>query len=245
MDVGPDVLLLRSADEPDRYLEAFADAGLQAVCEPVLAFSFPNQQALTDALEQHDRYGALIVTSPRAATALERAFDQHQNLRAVWENTIAYAVGPKTAGRLQKIGLQPRGEEAGNAEALSARIVEEAPNTHLLFLCGNRRRDTLPDRLREDAVAFEELVVYETRLRRDLSLPAATQSSQSTWLVFFSPSGLEAVEDVKSVSLSEYRIASIGPTTAGTLVEAGYDVEAVAEEPSPEALVTAIKNAEA
>ncbi|MFB6279054.1 MAG: uroporphyrinogen-III synthase, partial [Salinibacter sp.] len=70
MPESPDVVLLRSADEPDRYLAAFRQAGMQAVCEPVLTFAFPSQEALADHLKAPDRYAALIATSPRVGTAL-------------------------------------------------------------------------------------------------------------------------------------------------------------------------------
>ncbi|MFB6272214.1 MAG: uroporphyrinogen-III synthase [Salinibacter sp.] len=242
MDEPPDVILLRSADAPDRYQRAFAEAGVRAVCEPVLTFAFPNQQALADHLGRHDRYGALVATSPRSATALRRLFEEQADLAEAWQDTPAFAVGPKTARRLQEVGLQPRGEDAGDAEALADRIVEAAPSTPLLFLCGNRRRETLPDRLRAADVSFEELIVYETRTRQDLTLPPSRGASAETWLVFFSPSGLEAVQQADTTDLGTYRVAAIGPTTAGALEEAGYAVEAVAREPSPDALVTALED---
>lgn len=238
----PDVVLLRSRDQgSDPYVSAFEDVGLQTVCEPVLAFSFPNQSELRTQLEARNRYEALVATSPRVATALERLFSDDEHLAQKWWGATAYAVGPKTAERLQRIDLEPKGTESGGAEALADRIIGDPPSASLLFLCGNRRRDTLPERLRAASVSFEEVVVYETRLRQDLALPS---SDGSVWLAFFSPSGLEAVEQMDSVDLSEYRLAAIGPTTAGALEDAGSSVEAVAEEPSPDGLVSAMQVAE-
>ncbi len=245
MTESPDVILLRSADEPDRYLSAFERVGLRAVCEPVLTFAFPNQVELVSTLDRHDRYAALVATSPRVATALGRVFAEGEALAEVWQGAPAYAVGPKTAGRLREVGLQPRGEEAGNASALARQIVDDAPSAPLLFLSGNRRRDTLPNRFREGEVPFDEVVVYETRTRDALTLPPSGSPSGSTWLVFFSPSGREAVEKAGSVDPGDYRVAAIGPTTGRALEEAGYAVEAVAEEPSPEGLVVALRAAQA
>jgi uroporphyrinogen-III synthase len=141
----------------------------------------------------------------------------------------------------------PHGADAGDAAALAEQIAAAVSAGPLLFLCGNRRRDTLPNRLREADLAFDEVVVYETRTRRDLTLPASPESPGSLWLVFFSPSGLEAVEQAPSVDpgqLHDARIAAIGPTTGGALEKAGWAVEAVAAEPSPEALLDAIRDAE-
>jgi uroporphyrinogen-III synthase len=247
MTESPDVILLRSADEPDRYLSAFQRADMRAVCEPVLTFAFPNQEQLANHLEDADRYAALVATSPRVGTALDQLFSARDPLAARWRGEPAFAVGPKTVGRLQEAGLVPRGGDAGDAAALAEQITEAPLSGPLLFLSGNRRRDTLPNRLREAGLAFDELVVYETRPRRDLALPLSRPPSESPWLVFFSPSGLEAVEQAPSVDpdqLHDYRIAAIGPTTAGALEGAGWSVAAVASEPSPDGLVEALRAAE-
>lgn len=245
MTESPDVILLRSADEPDRYLAAFDRAGLRAVCEPVLTFAFPNPEELAGTLDRRNRYAALVATSPRVATALGRVFAEWEGLAEVWQGAPAYAVGPKTADRLRGVGLQPRGEEAGNAAALARQIVDDAPSAPLLFLSGNRRRDTLPNRLRAGEVPFDEVVVYETRTRDALTLPPSGPPSGSIWLVFFSPSGRKAVEKAGSVDPGDYRVGAIGPTTSRALEEAGYAVEAVADEPSPEGLVAALRAAQA
>ena len=63
------------------------------------------------------------------------------------------------------------------------------------------------------------------------------------WIVFFSPSGLEAVTRSGGIPFDRYRCAAIGPTTAEALREAGRTVAAVAEEPTPEALLAAIASA--
>ena len=90
---APDVILLRSADEPDPYVSAFWEAKLRAVCEPVLAFVFPHQAALQARLERRDRYGSLIATSPRAGTALERLFADREELAHAWRGTTVYEIG--------------------------------------------------------------------------------------------------------------------------------------------------------
>jgi len=246
MTESPDVILLRSADEPDPYRTAFRRVGLRAICEPVLTFAFPNQTQLASHLERVGRYAALVATSPRVGTALGRLFADREDVASRWRGAPGFAVGPKTASRLHEVGLEPRGGDAGNAAALAEQIVEAAPSAPLLFLSGNRRRNTLPNRLREAGLAFDELVVYETRSRSDLTLPPPGSSSDPSWLVFFSPSGREAVEQAPAVDpdqLRRYRLAAIGPTTAGALEEAGGAVAAVAPEPSPDGLVEALQGA--
>ena len=242
MSDRPDIVLLRSKDEgSDPYVSAFKQEGRKAVCEPVLGFAFPNQHTLRDRFERRDHYTGLIATSPRAATAIDCLFADHGRLARVWRGATAYTVGPKTAERLGGLGFEPRGADAGNAKRLARRIIDDDSSRPLLFLSGNRRRDVLPRRLTAANVAFEEVVVYETRPRENLALPS---SAGSTWLVFFSPSGLEAVAHSASLDLGEYRLAAIGPTTGEALREAGQMVAAVAPKPSPEGLVSAIQAAE-
>lgn len=241
MKESVDVILLRSADEPDPYVEAFRETGLRATCVPVLTFRFPNQRQLERRLEERDRYAGLIATSPRVAEALDRAFATNDELSTLWGGAPAYVVGPKTAERLRNAGLRPRGMDAGTAEALADQIVEEAPNGLLLFLSGNRRRDVLPNRLEASEIPFDELTVYETRTRSSLDLPTA---EGRTWLSFFSPSGLEAVQTAPDVDVAPYCVAAIGPTTAATLEDEGVSVEAVAPEPSPDGLAKAIREAD-
>lgn len=238
---GADVILLRSADEPDPYVRAFEDRGRQAACTPVLTFAFPYTKELIAHLRQRDRYHGLVATSPRVGVALHWAFRQKDGLLEEWEGAPAYVVGPKTAKRLRSLGFDVRGQEAGSARALVDVIQEADSGAPLLFLSGSRRRDTLPDGLRAAGIPFEEQVVYETRTRTDIRLPSA---EKDRWLVFFSPSGLEAVQESDAGPLGAYRCASIGPTTAEALRGAGVRVEAVADRPSPKGVVEAIEEAE-
>jgi uroporphyrinogen-III synthase len=238
----PQIILLRSASDPDPYLQALAEAGWRAECRPVLHFSFPADAALRDHLRRSDRYAGLVATSPRAARAVRRVFDDAGTLHAAWTDRPVYVVGPKTARRFEALGFEVRGAETGDAEHLAAHIADDAPAGRLLFLSGSRRRDTLPDGLRAAGVPFDELVVYETHLRTELELPPP---EENRWLVFFSPSGLEAVQDAGAGPLADDRCAAIGPTTAETLRAAGIEVAAVAETPSPQGLVEALRRATA
>lgn len=233
----PDVLLLRAPDDPDPYVRAFQSAGLQAECHPVLEFRFPHGDALRERLRQREQYGGIIATSSRAGRALQQVLEENEALHDAWSGAPVYVVGPKTAAQFRALGFEVLGEDSGNAGALASWIAEADPEQPLLFLSGNRRRDTLPAGLRDAGITFEEQVVYETHTRSDLSLPT---SAKSAWLVFFSPSGLEAIRK-SEIPLTSYRCAAIGPTTAAALEEEGLSVQAVAESPSPEGIVDAIQ----
>ena len=237
----PDVLLLRSRRSPDRYETAFATAGYTAACFPVLSFRFPHQDVLRQRLAAPDDHAALIATSARAVEAVRRVFEANPSVHERWQGRRAFAVGPATAQRWRTLGLRPEGESAGDAAALAVHIasVVQPTGPPLLFLSGNRRRDTLPDGLAARTIPYEEQEVYVTVPRDDLVLPTA---DEATWLVFFGPSGLAALRQ-SNASVAPCRVAAIGRTTAAALREAGISVEAVAGTPSPEGLVASIQRA--
>lgn len=235
------VLLLRSsrgADDP--YAAALAAAGYEARCEPVLRFTFPRQETLAARVAHPHRYSGLICTSPRAVEALAAILPRYPDRAAAWQDTPAYAVGPRTAEALRALGLTPRGAESGTAEALAGRVV--ASTAPLLFLAGSRRRDALPRALEARGVVFEELVVYETHLRTDLDLSG---HAPLRWVVFFSPSGVAAARQARGLDGGAVRKAALGPTTAAALQGKGWAADAVAAAPRPEALADALRTADA
>ncbi len=223
---------------PDPYEHAFADEAATVQCTPVLAFDIDPPPTLPVLLNRASAYGALVCTSPRAVQALKRALPPDHPLHAAWSSKPTYVVGPRTAEAVSAWGGQPVGAETGNAATLAARIEADAPG-RLLFLSGNRRRDTLPRALVDAGQVFDEVEVYRTRLRSDIVLP-----SPPAWLVFFSPSGIEAVR-ASGYALDAYACAAIGSTTAAALRNVGVSVQAVAATPTPDALAAAIRDAQA
>ena len=239
--MSAEITLLRSPDSPDAYLQAFTEAGVSATCQPVLTFSFPYQEMLIERLKAADVHSGLVLTSPRAVGALRRAFDAEESLTLLWKDKPVFVIGPKTASAVRGLGLTPQAQTTGDAETLVENIgavwSEQNLRSPLLFLSGNRRRDTLPNGLAHIGIPATEQVVYTTQTRADIDLDDDTE-----WLVFFSPSGLESVE-ASRILVSSYRLAAIGPTTGDALSRAGLTPEAIAERPTPSALVDAISQA--
>ncbi|WP_176521618.1 uroporphyrinogen-III synthase [Longimonas halophila] len=232
------VLLRHPRGTPDPYEHALAGEGATVQCTPVLAFDIDPPPTLSVLLNRAAAYGALVCTSPRAVQALRQALPPDHPLYAAWANKPTYVVGPRTAGAVSEWGGQPTGAEAGDAAALADRIVADAPG-RLLFLSGNRRRDTLPRALVEAGQVFDEVEVYRTRLRSNITLP-----DPPAWLAFFSPSGIEAVR-ASGYALDAYACAAIGSTTAAALRDEGASVQAVAASPTPDALAAAIRDVQA
>lgn len=234
------VLLLRSADEPDPYEAALAQAGFAARSTEVLKFEQIHLDKLRQALEHPKSYDGLIFTSPRAVEALAEAMPWLPAENVLWHSKSIFAVGPRTAEELRAVGFEPEGEEGGSAEMLTEYITSRTFQNPLLFLCGDRRRDDLPDRLQTAGIAYEEICVYRTFPESGIEFD---EEDQPDWIVLFSPSGLDALDSSTGLDLTSVRIAAIGPTTAAAAETRGWKVDAVAEKPSPASLAAAIRMA--
>lgn len=230
----PVVWLLRAPRPDDPYERALREAGFTPHPVPVLDFVFEDPAGLARTLAD-PAHGALVLTSPRAAEAVARVWSAE--LRSRWQTRPVYVVGPRTGEAVGRLGLVPQGAEAGSAPMLADHILSRPPAGRLLFLTGDRRRDELPDRLRAAGRAFDERVVYRTHLRSRLDVSGAPSP---VWVVWFSPSGVEAVEEEGGFDPRAVRRAAIGPTTAARLADAGWPAHAVADAPTPEGLVKAL-----
>lgn len=235
------VLLLRSAREDDPYERALEAAGYEVTSMPVLSFRQVNLDDLREALQRPNSYRGLIFTSPRAVDAFGDAMAWLPSENVRWHGRPLFVVGPRSAQALRQLGFEPTGEDTGSAAALASRILKDGPGRRpYLFLCGNRRRDALPNALTSAGIAFDEICVYRTLAQEELPWP----DGQIDWIVAFSPSGVEAMEDDGPVAEDGPRFAAIGPTTAAALQSHGFLVDAVADAPAPRALRAAIRSAD-
>ncbi|MFT5143567.1 MAG: uroporphyrinogen-III synthase [Rhodothermales bacterium] len=182
------VLLLRSPEGVEPYLAAFRQAGVEASCLDVMTFSYVGVEAMRLALRQPERFGGLVVTSPRTTEAWRRD-DEARSLLSGWAAHPTYAVGPRTAAEARALGLEPEGQAQGGAQALASYITGNRPDKPLLFCCGRPRQPDLPTRLEQADIPVEEVVVYESTLL--LEPPAGPVPDV---VVFFSPRAAAVME---------------------------------------------------
>lgn len=216
------VLLLKAADAA--YAAAFEQRGLAPHFADVLAFEWVNEDAAVAAVAHLERFSALLVTSPRGASAVTRALEQLrvasldgaeryeqalERLRAL----PVYSVGRATSRPLEALGVTCRGDECGSAEALAERLhrVGELPPASatlpVLFACGEKRSTVLPESFRTRGLPLQELVVYRSIALETAQLPP--ECAEPQWVVFFSPSGLKAIANA-DVPWAHVRKAAIG-----------------------------------
>ncbi|KAL4141040.1 hypothetical protein PRNP1_014163 [Phytophthora ramorum] len=255
------VLLLKAAD--DKYKNALEQIPEEGSCRralgahftDVLTFEYLNSELLLDVLTHLERYSGILVTSPRSAIAVDNVVNgldaglKRQvldKLRAI----RVFSVGAATSRELLPLGVVCQGDDAGSADLLAEYLHQDGvlpancKDKPMVFLCGDKRRDTLPNSFRSRGLPLEELVVYQTCAVHDVEFPAECKIPD--WIVFFSPSGLKVVKDLP-LPWESIRKASIGKTTAAALHEHAlateqpfWQADVVSPKPKAESLAGAI-----
>ncbi|KAJ3868517.1 tetrapyrrole biosynthesis, uroporphyrinogen III synthase [Lentinula novae-zelandiae] len=265
-------VLLRAADisSTDKYETAINAIGPRSrgVCVPVLETALMNLENLKQTIAAGPKVDGVIMTSARSCEAWKAVVAQSADEQTqLWSNVPFYVVGAATAASLREIYPKPnqiRGEHSGTAELLARFILEQTPGNRpkcLLYLTGDKNRETLPKVMDEGHVDLVSLQVYKTcgssRFSHDLSeVLQGSERDAEIWIVFFAPSAAEFVyphlqaqfrfrsTDTKSSNDDKplVRIAAIGPTTASFLRDnLRLHVDAIPAKPNPDLLVEAIR----
>jgi uroporphyrinogen-III synthase len=237
------IVLTASAGAFPGLATALGDMGNSLAIRPLLSFEPPSDWSQLDtALQQRHRYRAIALTSPRASQALAERMDA---CRLAWDTAAPdiWVVGSATeeglrgrAGPVRKPDTSPRAGESA-AAALACAMLKAQVGTPVLFPCGDRRRDELPELLRSGHIRVDEVVCYRSVLASREQAREAVAGS--TVLVVASPSVAALLAEALS-GPSRPRLVAIGAATAAAAQEAGWPPATVAAEPSTAALATAI-----
>ena len=135
--------------------------------------------------------------------ALEANLDLHR--------IRAYCVGSKTARSLSECGVKVECYFHYAAD-LAEYIEKHHAEKHFDFLCGNLRRDTLPEKFFDQKISFSETRIYRTEL-----VPHHWSRAFDV-ILFFSPSGVRSHMKRNELTGKELCIC-IGNTTAAEILK--------------------------
>lgn len=164
----------------------------------------------------------VVFTSTNAVAAVAAIFQKPGAARV-------YAVGNATAKAAAQLFQMPIAGTADNAAALAEMIITDEIK-EVIFFCGNKRRDELPEQLHKANILVQELVVYET-----VETPCTVENGY-TAILFYSPSGVHSFFSANRLSPKTLLFA-IGNTTATAIKRHTKHLVLVAQQPDKEAVV--------
>ena len=139
-------------------------------------------------------------------------------------------VGSKTRNFLEKKGFTVI-ESADYAEELIQIIDSKYKSNSFTFFCGNIRKNTIPNYFQQNKIAYNEIVVYETKLKpHQIKEPF-------DGVLFFSPSGVNSF--LEKNSLENKTCFCIGTTTAKALENRTKNI-VIASQPTVENVITEV-----
>ena len=163
-----------------------------------------------------------VFTSKNAA----HAFDQIVNAEVPWN---IYCIGQSTKKTVSKIfGEDNISGTADSASALSDVILQDKEIKKVIFFCGKQRREELPQKLKEEGIEVEEIVVYET-----LETPQKLSRKMYDGILFFSPSAVNSFFSLNKIN-EQTQIFAIGKTTSDAIHKHTKREIIIAETPSEE-----------
>lgn len=163
-----------------------------------------------------------------SSNAVEAVYGFLSDAQPIWN---VYCIGQSTADRvLDYFPFVHLAGTADNAADLADLIMEECADSEIIFFCGDRRRDELPDKLRDADFDVNELVVYQTLL-----LPHKVKKHYDG-IMFYSPSGVESFFSMNRLPPGTPLFA-IGNTTATAIRNRCGNPVIVSGQPSREELV--------
>jgi uroporphyrinogen-III synthase len=142
-----------------------------------------------------------------------------------------YCLSHRTKALAVEHGLRVIG--IGNdATSLTDAILKDKSIDRITYICGNRRRDELPNKLRSNGLEVQEIVAYKTELTPTVMRPGYQG------ILFFSPSAVESYYVLNQDT--DCTAFCLGHTTAHEAQRIGFSKVQIADSSTPESLVEKI-----
>jgi uroporphyrinogen III methyltransferase/synthase len=244
---GKRILVTRTREQASKLKEALVELGAEVFEVPTIRVEYIlNDETLTK-LKELPKYDWLVFTSENGVIAFFSALAKLDlDLRFIANQKVA-VIGPGTESALKKYFIKPdlRPEKDYTQEGLlSAFSSVELKGKRILLLRAKVAREVLPRGLAELGANVEILPIYETKLPEESKEKLVSILRQGVDVITFTSSStvenffklLEGTE----VKLSKVLFAVIGPITANTLRQYGFEPEIIAKENTIPGLVSAI-----
>ena len=247
---GRRIVVTRSREQASDLVTALSDLGADCLECPTIRVAPPDDPGPLDcAIDRLRDYDWIVFTSVNGvALFFERLFARGRDARALGHLRTA-AIGPVTAERLKSFGLTSDLVPATfQAEAVvEAFARQELRGRRILLPRAQEARAVLPEQLCAMGASVHEVAVYRT-VPADTDadwLAARLAERPADLLTFTSSSTVKNFKALLSPALFEQvrRVpaACIGPITADTARELGFEVRVTAERYTIPGLCAAIQ----
>ena len=249
--MGRRIVVTRAREQASELVQRLFDLGAECLECPTIEVAPPDDfKPLDTAIENLSTYEWLIFTSVNGVSFFfDRLFAKNKDVRAL-RNVSTAVIGPATAKRLFDFGLQSDiVPETYRAESIiKAFAGKDLNGKKILLPRAKEARPILPVELARMGAVVDEVTAYRTRsvqgntdllLKRlkEKTIDLITFTSSSTAKNFHA---LVPAEDLKSL-MQEVTVACIGPITADTARDLGFDIHIIAESFTIPGLCEAIK----
>ena len=123
-------------------------------------------------------------------------------------------------------------DTADDASSLAKKIIEHKVK-EVIFFCGNKRRDELPEALKKAGIVVKEVIVYNTTETAQLA------TDDVDGVLFFSPSAVNSFFTVNSLKKNAICFA-IGKTTAEWISQFSNNKTIVSELPNQRGVLASV-----
>lgn len=163
----------------------------------------------------------VIFTSKNSVTAVANIL---QGQQPEWN---VYCLEGATMQAVQQYFIQVTIKQAAQtASNLASAIDVTVAYAPVIFFCGDKRMDTIPEAMKKKGVALEEIVVYQT-----LHTPSVVLKKYDG-ILFFSKSAVESFVSANRLP-ADATFFVIGGTTATALRNYGGNTLSVIQSPAP------------
>lgn len=185
------------------------------------------------------KFSAVILTSK---TAVDHYFRIAEECRFEVPTTMKYfCISEAVAYYLQKYVTYRKRKIFHGKQTIQDLIepLKKHKKETFLLPCSDILRDSIPETLELNGIAFTKAVLFRT-VASDLS---DLEDVYYDVLVFFSPSGIESLfKNFPDFKQNNTRIAAFGPTTAKAIVDNNLRLDIHAPQPQAPSMTMALEN---
>ena len=237
--MGQRIVVTRAREQASELVQRLSDLGAECLECPTIEVVPPDDfKPLDTAIENLSTYEWLIFTSVNGVSFFfDRLFAKNKDVRAL-RNIRTAVIGPATAKRLFDFGLQSDiVPETYRAESIiKAFAGKDLNGKKILLPRAKEARPILPVELTRMGAVVDEVTAYRTRsVQENTDLLLKRLKEKTIDLITFTSSStvknfhaLVPAENLKSL-IQDVTVACIGPITADTARDLGFDIHIIAE----------------